>query len=474
MQERTFDQLVQDITERRRVGDAPPVVLLGAGASIEAGIGAMDGIYELAGVTDFEAFTRYIATRTAAERFRLLSAFLQTQRPAEVTPGYRALAALCADSVFDIILTTNLDPLLDDALAAARLWRQDYLVLVNGVVHAERLVLPLRGRQPRVKVIKLHGDLFYRYMAWTPDEMDAFVEEITPVLKPVLYGRDLLVVGHSLRDQRIRDLVLNSPDRTVWYTSPQKAWVPDYLKQYDHVRVVAGPECAFEALFAGLAHHLGVTYTEELMQQTPTGLTRRTAVPEGAQTMDDFMAAIVGIGPRGGAASMTGLLLNHPRLIVTDGWAGNMLSLGNRGITVFAGDRRLDTRIIHHDQTHPFGPLYLEAPEALKVPGLRLSTAPPTAALPVHIGVAAGERVGLSSGTVLSDQEATIDIAPVGPVAHLIPLEAVVAPGSSGAPVIDEAMNVRGFIVAGSTDPGQPLSYLYPASRWHAGMPAVP
>jgi hypothetical protein len=54
-------------------------------------------------------------------------------RTAEVSAGYRALAALCAQNYFDFVLTTNMDPLLlDDALAAARLWRRDYLLIVNG------------------------------------------------------------------------------------------------------------------------------------------------------------------------------------------------------------------------------------------------------------------------------------------------------------------------------------------------------
>ena len=68
-----------------------------------------------------------------------------------------ALASLCAEGYFDLVLTTNFDPLMDDALAAARLWRKDYLLQVNTVIRNDWLAHLLPERQPRVKVIKLHG-----------------------------------------------------------------------------------------------------------------------------------------------------------------------------------------------------------------------------------------------------------------------------------------------------------------------------
>jgi hypothetical protein len=42
----------------------------------------------------------YIDTTTAGERYRYLAEFLQTRRPAEVSPGYQALALLCAQNYF--------------------------------------------------------------------------------------------------------------------------------------------------------------------------------------------------------------------------------------------------------------------------------------------------------------------------------------------------------------------------------------
>ena len=155
METRTFNDLITDLRQRRIAGDSPPVLLLGAGASVESGIGAMPEIYKIFGCSDFETFAKTINSYTPDERYRNLYQFLQTRDPSQITPGYRALASLCAAAYFDLILTTNFDPLMDDALAAAQLWRKDYLLLVNRVIRNDWLARLLPERQPRVKVIKL-------------------------------------------------------------------------------------------------------------------------------------------------------------------------------------------------------------------------------------------------------------------------------------------------------------------------------
>jgi NAD-dependent SIR2 family protein deacetylase len=96
----------------------------------------MKDLFAFLGVPDFDEFAKYIAATTAAERYRYLSNFLSTRQPDEVTSGYQALATLCAQNYFDFVLTTNMDPLLS-------------------------------SQSPRVKIVKLHGDLFQRFMAWS-------------------------------------------------------------------------------------------------------------------------------------------------------------------------------------------------------------------------------------------------------------------------------------------------------------------
>ena len=263
MVSRTFADLVRDLRLRRTVGDKPPVLLLGAGASVDAGIGAMNDLFAFFGLTDFEAFSKYIAPTTAAERYRYLADFLQTRKPAEVTPGYQALATLCAQSYFDLVLTTNMDPLLDDALAAAQLWRRDYLLIVNGVIRPDRLDLLLGGQSPRVKIVKLHGDLFQRFMAWTVEEMDAFSPGHAAA--QTRGGRP----GHARRRAqpagRTHCELAQSTGGALWFTHPQQ--VPDHLTKNDTMRAVIAPEVAFERVFPSLA--------KALQLETPIAPVRR-------------------------------------------------------------------------------------------------------------------------------------------------------------------------------------------------------
>jgi hypothetical protein len=93
----------------------------------------------------------------------------------------------------------------------------------------------------------------------------------------------------------------------------------------------------------------------------------------------------------------------------------------------------------------------------------------------VQVLVAAGQRTGISTGTVKTAQLDPLPIAPIdGKVRHLAELECVVAPGSSGAPSVDNAMAVLGFVVAVSIDANDPRSFAYPARYWTAFLDERP
>ncbi|WP_300454238.1 SIR2 family protein [Accumulibacter sp.] len=466
---RSFPDLVKDLRMRRTVGDRPPVLLLGAGASVDAGIGAMDELFRFFACADFDAFCRKIGPTTASERYRYLADFLQTRQPSAVSAGYRALAALCAENYFDLVLTTNMDPLLDDALAAARLWRRDYLLIVNGVIRPDRLPLLLRGQSPRVKVVKLHGDLFQRFMAWTVEEMDDFLAEVSPYLKPAVDGRDFLVVGYSLRDARVRELV-DTAGGDVWFTHPKA--VPDHLTGNASLRAVVAPECAFEDFFPALAQALQVELATPLRDSTRR--TRHSAAPAagpalaaaGAQTLDDLMSAVFGIVGPDGMPVATAFLLAEPRLIVCNRFDVAALLEADHLVLVGRDQRRFRARVRRSDTGHPFGPALLDVPADVYAIGLRVDSRPPAAGEAVQVAVAAGEKTGISAGAVLRSEKRPITIEAVGDVAGLLALACYVAPGSCGGPVVDGAMAVRGYIVAGTPDPDRPYSLAYPSQRW--------
>jgi hypothetical protein len=462
MIKRSFAELVTDLKTRRTVGDKPPVLLLGAGASTDAGIGAMSELFKFFNCADFNAFCKYIDKTTAAERYRYLADFLQTRRPGEITPGYQALATLCAQNYFDLVLTTNMDPLLDDALSAARLWRRDYLLIINGVIRPDRLKLLLGGPSPRVKIVKLHGDLFQRFMAWTVPEMDTYLDEIAPYLKPAVENRDFLVVGYSLRDRRVRELV-ESSGGSVWFTHPKA--VPAHLKTNTSIRAVVAPQCNFETFFPSLAKALDVALPEEPLDTVQLELRPSAPIVAGAQTMDDLMSATLQIAGPNGPLS-TAFLIDQPRVIVCDRHTHDP-KFGTGPVHLIDSRGHLfKTRVIDVNTDHPFGPAVLEAPIQMQAPGLHLAIDPWRPDEEAQIVVAAGSKTGISSGKV-TGLAIAMRIEPIdGEVRDLFELECFVAPGASGAPVVDATMSVRGFIVAGSTDPQYPRSYAYSAEHW--------
>ena len=124
-----------------------------------------------------------------------------------------------------------------------------------------------------------------------------------------------------------------------------------------------------------------------------------------AQTVDDLIASIVAIEGPGGVKMSTGFVLAEPRVIVTDGYPIAALSQGQQGpttVTVVTADgNRYHDAIVHRDPSHAFGVVAIEAfADVKKFPGLRLNNRRAAAGTHVHIGVAAGERVGVSSGRI--------------------------------------------------------------------------
>jgi SIR2-like domain len=466
---RSLQDLIKDLADRRRLSDAPPVVLLGAGASAGAGVPTMEALYRFCAVAGFEEFVAYIEARTDNERYRLLSEFLQTQDPLEVTPGYRALAELCEKAYFDVVLTTNFDPLLDDALVAAGMRRRDYLLLINGVLRADRLRWLLSSRSPRVKVVKLHGDLFHRFMAWTPAEMQHYIDDVQGTLGPFLNTRDFIVVGSSLRDDRIRALV-EQTGGAIWFIAPSS--VPTEIMGLNSLRAVTGPDLTFERVFPALAEGLGVGVDSRPAR--PRLRSGAVAPAAATSTTDDLIGATVGLASSpGGPAIMTGFVLANPRVIVTDGYSGNTGQFDPNAVTILmSSGRRTTTRAKHLVSGHPFGPWLLEVPPDLQSTGLQLNTAALRAGETVHTAVAAGERVGLSTGTAVTGSDTELNVDPIGQVKNLAQIRAAVSPGASGAPVVDADMRVRGFVVAGSQDPSHPDTFIYPARHWNAQLNA--
>jgi len=71
--------------------------------------------------------------------------------------GYRALTRLLAAGYLEVVFTPNMDDTLDDELRTLK--ADEYRIWVYGEVTSAELVAALEYRSPRVKVLKLRGDI---------------------------------------------------------------------------------------------------------------------------------------------------------------------------------------------------------------------------------------------------------------------------------------------------------------------------
>jgi hypothetical protein len=210
------------------------------------------------------------------------------------------------------------------------------------------------------------------------------------------------------------------------------------------MRAVIAPEVAFEKFFPALAQALQLEAPGSPKPEKGRQILVQAPEADGGQTLDDVLASVMSVMLPDGTPSSTAFLLAKPRVIVCDAFAAAGLSGAGQALNLLAADQQsFKAPVLRTNQAHPFGPMLLEAPESVKVPGLRL----------------------ISTGQV-SEKVSRTAIAPIGQVRNLASLNALVRPGSSGAPVVDSAMSVRGFIVAGSQDETRPLSFMYPSEHW--------
>jgi hypothetical protein len=182
--------------------------------------------------------------------------------------------------------------------------------------------------------------------------------------------------------------------------------------------------------------------------------------------MDDVMSSVFAVAGSDGMPASTALLLAEPRVVVCDTYAVSPHVKDHTIELVAKSGQRFQVRSLRTNTTHPFGPSLFAAPESLRVRGLRLNPAPVGFGERFQVAVAAGEKTGISTGNVTTALYVSAEIQPIGAVNDLTELACYTLSGASGAPFVDDSMAVRGFIVAGNSDPKSPLAYAYTADHW--------
>ena len=182
---------------------APLAVLLGAGASLSAGIPLADDIVK-------EAFRKYprvlgrcqreypavMSKLDPCDRDALLRPFVQS---ATINPAHLYLSRLVKEHYVDRILTTNFDPLAVQGLVLGNIRPIVYDVPNLREVSAGTIFPPA--------VIHLHGQFGSYFTLHTPKETDEFVHRAREILKDTLETRALIVVGYGGTNDPVFDIL---------------------------------------------------------------------------------------------------------------------------------------------------------------------------------------------------------------------------------------------------------------------------
>jgi len=252
-------RLANLMRQRKAAGEPPYVLVLGAGATLSSGCRAMSAVVQaVVGDYDLKRFFEIMDSLSETERYTRLQAFFEEPYP---SPGYRYLAGLVKVGYFDVFLSTNFDFLLENAFTEVGLRAEDVEVLVNGRESEDYILKALERRTPRIKLLKLHGDLKARNMAFTPKEIFEFSQKVERVLAKYLNG-DVIIIGHEMRDDDINRCI-RKDGGALWYVHPEKPAVDSFIWRAMQVRpstVISGEPAQFdnfcETLYQELAGDL--------------------------------------------------------------------------------------------------------------------------------------------------------------------------------------------------------------------------
>jgi hypothetical protein len=163
---------------------------------------------------------------TSAQRHALLAAFFEPteDEPRMPTATHHAVARLAAAGLVRVILTTNFDRLMEQALEAAG-------VVPRVVASAAQVAGMTPLAHARCTVVKLHGDYVLGDLRNSDEEIGAYPPEINTLLDRTLDDYGLFVIGWSgTWDHALRFAIERSPTRRYSQTWLAVGGVSDVSK----------------------------------------------------------------------------------------------------------------------------------------------------------------------------------------------------------------------------------------------------
>ena len=415
--------LATRIRAKRESGSHPYVLVLGAGASVSSGTSLNRAVVErIIGTYDLQAFDQYLRGCSDDERFAILRDLVEGASPSQ---GYRCLAELIRAGCFNVILSTNFDPLLEDAITELQMRRRDYVFLVHGVMAPDFIADHLDNPVPRVKILKLHGDLFYYKFYYTGEEIDVFPGPIRHALETYLNHRDILIVGHGMRDHDI-NRCLTAKGGSIWYVgpTPPSGEIARFMQsRHSENNFIAGDDGSFDRFFIRLR--------EELLGGT------------AEVSVDTISQAIFAVLRKDGQPVGSGFLLGDTRLMVTDSsilaGLGQGLALGVQGsVRPFAGGPPRQAELVLAPQT-VLDYAVFRIPGIPEISPLELADELPAVGEPVTACISVGETQGFHDGEVTGVNR-SVPIRMGGgrteTITDLIETDIKIMPGACGSPLV--------------------------------------
>jgi hypothetical protein len=188
-------------------------------------------------------------------RFLVVSAAFRAAQKKTWEDAYLALAKLIQDEYFNVVFTTQIHALLENALIETKLSWDIWRVMVvrpDQPGNHDLIRDQLRAAEPRVKIVKLYGDMYERSFAVSAEDRRQYDAITTPLLSDHFRNEGTVIVGHAERDSF---LAQSMPKRLehLYYVSPDL--VPPGL-QFSDSQVIADEISRGDAFFPLLYEQL--------------------------------------------------------------------------------------------------------------------------------------------------------------------------------------------------------------------------
>lgn len=190
--------------------------------------------------------------KTPAERNAILKSYFEPTNEEQEqglklpSPAHHAIAQLISSGHIRVVLTTNFDRLLEQALA-------NFGITPNVIRSDDMLEGAMPLRHSPITIVQLHGDYLDLRMLNTPEELSDYSDSKKRLLETIFDEFGLIVCGWSARwDTALRNALLRVKSRrySTYWVEPfdLSSEAQDLVKQRDATVIPEGSETFFKGL----------------------------------------------------------------------------------------------------------------------------------------------------------------------------------------------------------------------------------